>query len=83
LNSNHDHSQWVTEIADPTAAATYNKRYVFAKLNQNTLAADIRLDWTFTPRLTLQLYAQPLYGAADYSGFKELSRPKSYEFLIY
>ncbi len=83
LNSNHDYSQWVTEVEDPSATATYNKRYVFAKLNQNTLSASIRLDWTFTPRLTLQLYAQPLYGAANYSDFKELSKPKSYKFLIY
>jgi len=47
------------------------------------LSASLRLNWTFTPRLSLQLYAQPLMAAGDYYNYKELARPKSYEFLVY
>ena len=68
---------------DPYADATYGKRYVFAKMDQKTISASLRLDWTFTPRLTLQLYAQPLYGAAEYYDFKEFARPKTYQFFTY
>jgi hypothetical protein len=56
---------------------------VFAKLNQNEISGGMRVDWTFSPRLSLQVYAQPLISSGDYTDFKELSRPRSYEFLHY
>ncbi len=76
-------AQWIDAFDDPTATATYSKRYVFAELDQTTLAASIRLNWTFTPQLSLQLYAQPLISSGDYYDFKELARPRSYDFNIY
>jgi len=76
-------AQWVGAFDDPTATATYGKRYVFAEMNQTTLSTGIRLNWTFTPRLSLQLYAQPLIASGDYYDFKELAQEKSYEFNIY
>ena len=76
-------AQWIDAFDDPTATATYNKRYVFGELDQTTLAASIRLNWTFTPKLSLQLYAQPLISSGDYYDFKELARPRSYDFNIY
>ncbi len=68
---------------DPTATHTYGSRYVFAELNQQTLSASIRLNWTFTPHLSLQLYVQPLISAGDYTNYKELSEPSTYDFMIY
>jgi hypothetical protein len=76
-------AHWVDAFDDPTATATYGRRYIFAELNQTTLAASIRLNWTFTPQLSLQLYAQPLISSGDYYDFKELARPRSYDFNIY
>ena len=32
---------------------------MFADLNQTTLFMDTRVEWTFTPLLSLQVYAQP------------------------
>src|SRR3989339_974078 len=75
--------QWVDSFTDETAVNTFGKRYVFAKLDQKTFGAGIRLNWTFTPQLSLQLYAQPLISCGDYSDFKELSAPKTYEYNIY
>jgi len=83
LSLNHNYAQWVDDYDDAYATATYGKRYVFADLHQTTLSASLRLNWTFTPRLSLQLYAQPLMAAGDYYNYKELARPKSYEFLVY
>ena len=80
---NRSVAQWVDAFADPTATVTYGSRYVFATLNQKTVSASIRLDWTFTPQLSLQLYAQPLISAGEYNDFKELSRPRSFDFLHY
>ena len=41
------------------------------------------MNWAFTPRLSLELYAQPLVSAGKYADFKELARPKSYDFTHY
>jgi hypothetical protein len=71
---------WVGAFEDPVAIKTYGKRYIFAELDQKTFSAGIRLNWTFTPRLSLQIFAQPLIAVGDYSNFKELARSKSYEF---
>lgn len=66
-----DPSQFVRAVADPRAS-TYGTRYVFATLDQRTIAADLRLDWTFTPALSLQLYAQPFRARAEFTDYKEL-----------
>jgi len=76
-------AMWVTAVDDPLATQTYGRRYIFAVLNQTNLAASIRVNWTFTPQLSLQLFLQPLLAAGDYHDFKELRQPKTYNFLEY
>ncbi len=76
-------AQWVANIADPAAAATYGTRHVFGKIDQRELSASVRLDWTFTPKLSLQVYLQPLISVGAYSRFKELREPRSYTFNRY
>jgi hypothetical protein len=78
-----ENAQWVDAFDDPTATATFGKRYVFGKMDQTTMSANIRLNWTFTPKLSLQLFVQPLISAGDFFEFKELARPGSYDFSVY
>lgn len=75
--------QWVKNVADPTAVNTYKNRYVFAEIKQHTLSANIRLNWTFTPTLTLQLFMQPFFAIGDYLDFKELARPRTTSYNFY
>ncbi|MGK9476903.1 DUF5916 domain-containing protein [Melioribacter sp. OK-6-Me] len=75
--------QWIDAFDDPTATATYNKRYVFGKIKQDVLSANIRLNWTFTPTLSLQLYLQPFLAVGKYSEFKELAQPGTDNFINY
>jgi hypothetical protein len=75
--------QYVTSVADPTATAFYGRRYVFADMQERSLAMDTRLNVTFTPELTLQLYAQPLIASAHYFNFKEFNRPRTMERSVY
>jgi hypothetical protein len=75
--------QWVTQVKDTYATSTYGSRYVFGQLDQKILAAEFRLNWTFTPRLTLQAYLQPFLGVGKYDQFKELAQPKTYNYSIY
>jgi hypothetical protein len=42
-----------------------------------------RADWTFTPKLSLQLFLQPLISAGDFTELKEFVRPRSYDFAVY
>jgi hypothetical protein len=80
---NKDISQWVTNIDDPSMTDTYGTRYLFGKLIQKTVICDIRMDWIFSPRLSLQVYIQPFISVGAYDRFKELSRPSSYDFNFY
>jgi hypothetical protein len=75
--------QWVTNVDDATASATYGARYVFATIDQTTFSGSVRLSWTFSPKLSFQLYAQPLISAGHYHAYKELAQPSSYFFTIY
>jgi hypothetical protein len=76
-------AQYIDTFEDPLAVDTYGHRYVFARLEQETFSAGIRLNWTFSPRLSLQLYAQPLVASGAYADFGELARPRSYDFQRY
>ena len=80
---NKDWVAWVDSFEDPAATRTFGNRYVYGELDQTQLSASIRMNWTFTPKLSLQLYAQPLITSGDYFNFKELSRPHSYSFHVY
>ena len=80
---NRDGAQYVTTAADPLATATYGSRYIFGELDQQTLSADIRVNWIFTPKLSLELYVQPLVSSGTYTQLKELSAPRTYDFLRY
>lgn len=79
----HSTRQYVTAAADPTATETFGHRYIFADLDQATLSMEARVDWTFTPWLSLQLYAQPFVSAGRYDGFKAFRTPGTYDFDVY
>jgi hypothetical protein len=76
-------AQYIGKVDDENAIATYGKRYIFGKLDWATISASIRLDWTFTPTLSLQLYSQPYFSVGKYSNIKELSRPNTFQFNNY
>lgn len=73
-------AQYVGTVADPTATATYGARYLFSPLRQTTLSMETRLDFTFTPKLSFQLYAQPFISSGDYLDAGSLDAPRGYTF---
>lgn len=76
-------NQFVTSRPDPLATATFGRRTVFAALDQRQVSLDTRLDWTFNPRLSLQLFVQPFISAGDYRDYKEFRRPGTFDFDVY
>ncbi len=79
----HQVAQYITSRADPFAQQTFGRRYIFGVLEQTQLAASLRLNWTFTPKLSLQVYMQPLLFTGRYGSFKELARPRTFSFNEY
>src|SRR5262245_4893692 len=74
IGTNTTDTQWVGQVTD---AANH---YVFGRLNQTTVALTERFNFTVTPNLSLQLYAQPFVSSGDYSAFKELVNGRSRSF---
>ena len=74
---NHDDSQWVTNEDLPTGG----QRYVFGRIDQKTVSITTRFNYTMTPTLSLQVYAEPFVSAGEYSNYKELvdGRAEQYE----
>ena len=76
-------NQYVTRATDPLATATFGSRYIFAAVDQTTFSVSTRLNWTFTPRMTLEMVAQPFVASGAYSNFKEFLTPRRLEFARY
>jgi hypothetical protein len=60
--------------------ANEETRYVFGRLDQRTVAMTARLNYTVTPNLSIQLYAQPFVSAGDYSRFRQLTDGRARDF---
>jgi len=73
--------QYVTVTSAVPYAPTYGRRYLFADLEQTQLQLDTRVDWTFSPTLSLQLFAQTLIGSGDYLKYKQLAAAETYDFI--
>ncbi|MHB1327523.1 MAG: DUF5916 domain-containing protein [Gemmatimonadales bacterium] len=66
--------------ADQTATETFGRRYVFAPLVQQGLAVQTRLEFYFTPALSLQLYAEPFVASARFASPEQLLRARGGDF---
>jgi Domain of unknown function (DUF5916)/Carbohydrate family 9 binding domain-like len=82
LSVNYSHNirdnQWYGLYTDTLDV----ERYTFARLDQRTTSATMRLNYTFTPSVSLQAYAQPFVSKGTYSNLRALSstpRAKRYE----
>jgi hypothetical protein len=82
-NWSHSVAQYIDQFDDPTAAATAGHRFVFGGIDQKQLTMTTRVSVILTPRVSLQLFAQPLIATGDYSDFKEFAAPRTYNFSTY
>jgi len=54
--------------------------YLFARTDYPSAALTLRLDYTFSPDLSLQFYGAPFVGAAQYSEFRRISDHRAVRF---
>ncbi len=67
---NPNKTQYVTET-------NFNgtPRYITAEIDQQTLSASIRLNYTINPNLTIQYYGQPFISRGIYKNFNFITNP--------
>ncbi len=79
LNWSHnvnDH-QWSGNFTDAGGL----RHYTFAHLDQHTTSATVRLNYTFSPTVSLQMYGQPFISKGTYSDVRQLSsNPRATEY---
>ena len=75
-------AQWV-ELIQENVNGHIKSHYVYGELTSQTLDFTTRANISFTPTLSLQFYVQPFITIGDYTNFKELIEPRSYQFKPY
>ena len=78
-----DKQQFVANIGDATATPFAGVRSVFAELDQRSVSMNTRLNATFSPTLTLELFAQPFLANGRYGSLREYAAPRSGDVLVY
>jgi hypothetical protein len=64
-------------------AETYGTRYIFAHVDLSEISGQFRLNYTFTPNLTLETYLEPFAASGRFHSFGELLAPRRPELLVY
>jgi hypothetical protein len=78
LDLDNTAQQYIDVFDDAAAAPVFSgKRYVFGRLKQKTFSMDTRVNMTFTPNLTLEMFAQPFLASGSYTNFKEFAEAKT------
>ena len=76
-SANYDHNvnddQWHSNVSSAGGAT----HYTFARLDQTTLSMNGRVNFTASPTLSLQFYAQPFVSTGEYSKWRELADPRA------
>ena len=72
----NDPRQYVTTQTGGSAR-TFGGRYIFALIDRSTLSTRLRLNYAFSPQLTVEGYAEPFVASGRYSEFGELSTARS------
>ncbi|MGH9148407.1 MAG: DUF5916 domain-containing protein [Vicinamibacterales bacterium] len=83
LNRSRALAQYVRTVVDATAVNTYGGRYVFGIIDQEQLTLTTRASIVLSPRVGIQIFAQPLVAVGKYPEFRELARPRTFDFVEY
>jgi hypothetical protein len=76
----HNPAQFYTTEPTGGPVATYGARYIFAELDQREVSITARVNWTFSPALSLQTFLQPLVSAGEFGALKQLRAARTFDF---
>ncbi len=74
--------QFVTAL-DGGPSATFDRRYVFSRLDFARISAEIRGSYAITPDLVVELYVEPFAASGEYAAFGELAEAATDRFTSY
>ena len=83
ISNSHTGVQAVGRYAGANSLSMYGNHYVFGQLERNELGMDTRLNVTFSPLLTLELYMQPFISAGEYTSYNEFAATRTSRRLTY
>ncbi len=72
-----DDQQWIRNIG---VAGNDTTRYTFARLGQSTITVTARVNWTATPKLSLQVYAQPFITSGTFADWRSMTAPTARDY---
>lgn len=76
--------QYVATISQAGGGeGTYGRRYVFSRIAASELSLQLRVNYYFTPDLSLALYAEPFTASGRFFGHAELARARDNELREY
>jgi hypothetical protein len=62
---------------------TYGRRYIFGEVDRATVSTQFRVNYTFKPDVTLDLYAEPFAASGRYRGIGELAEARGRSLRMY
>lgn len=63
-----------------TITNTNETKYLFGKLDMETLSLTLRVNYTINPELSIEYYGQPFVSAGKYTEFKKITEPHADSF---
>ncbi len=63
--------------------ATFGSRYIFSSIDRTELSTRLRLNYTFSPDLTIELYAEPFAASGNFYDYGELIEAEGLELRKY
>jgi hypothetical protein len=66
-----DPLQYIDEVADQAGQS----HFVFGRIHETDVSMTLRVNWTFSPHLALQAYAQPYVASGHYDQLKDVDNP--------
>lgn len=73
FNRNKNDAQWVENVED----ADGTLHYVIGRIDQKTVALTFRANYTISPNLSFQSYAEPFISTGDYQRYREVTNGRA------
>lgn len=68
---------------DGGPAETFGSRYIFSSIDRTEISGELRLNYTFSPDISLELYAEPFAASGNFYDFGQLTAAESLTLLKY
>ncbi|MEE9190134.1 MAG: DUF5916 domain-containing protein, partial [Candidatus Neomarinimicrobiota bacterium] len=67
--------QWVSKVV-----AMDSTRYILSEMAYKTFSLTTRVNWTISPKLSVEFYGQPYISSGLYKNFKEVTKPLAHDY---